>query len=70
VRRSDAVGFGLHFAGTLRIWREEFQALARQIELLGFDDAFRRTWLFLLASSEASFQTGLCDVYQYIPARD
>jgi cyclopropane-fatty-acyl-phospholipid synthase len=66
----DSKAFGLHFATTLRIRRERFQAQARQIELLGFDDAFQRTWLFFLASSEASFQTGLCDVHQYILARD
>ena len=66
----DSKAFGLHFAATLRIWRERFEAQARQIELLGFDDAFQRTWRFFLASSEASFQTGLCDVYQYILARD
>jgi cyclopropane fatty-acyl-phospholipid synthase-like methyltransferase len=66
----DSKAFGLHFAATLRIWRERFQAQARQIEFLGFDDAFRRTWLFFLVSSEASFQTGLCDVHQYILARD
>jgi cyclopropane-fatty-acyl-phospholipid synthase len=70
MRQSDAEAFGLHFAATLRIWREKFRAQVRQIELLGFDDAFRRTWLFFLASSGASFQPGLCDVHQYIPAQD
>lgn len=64
----DSKASGLHFAATLRIWRERFQAQARQIELLGFDDAFRRTWLFFLTSTKASFQTGLCDVHQYILA--
>ena len=68
VRGSKA--FGQHFAATLRIWREKFQDQAREIELLGFDDTFRRTWCFFLASCEASFQTGLCDVYHYILGRD
>jgi len=66
----DSKAFGLHFAARLRIWREKFQTQTRQIELLGFDDAFRRTWLFFLASSEASFQTRPYDAHQYILARD
>ena len=55
--------FGQHFAATLRIWREKFQDQAQAIDSLGFENTFIRTWYFFLASCEASFQTGLCDVY-------
>ncbi len=45
----------LHYAQTLRAWRERL--LARQAQLDGiYDDRFRRMWEFYLASSEMSFR--------------
>lgn len=45
----------LHYAETLRAWRERF--LERQAQLEGiYDDRFRRMWEFYLASSEMSFR--------------
>ena len=45
----------LHYADTLRAWRERF--LARQSELAEiYDERFRRMWEFYLAGSEMSFR--------------
>ena len=45
----------LHYAETLRHWRERFAA--RQDELSGiYDDRFRRMWDFYLVGSEISFR--------------
>ncbi len=45
----------LHYAETLRCWRERF--LERQGRLSGiYDDRFRRMWEFYLAGSEMSFR--------------
>jgi cyclopropane-fatty-acyl-phospholipid synthase len=40
---------------TLRAWRERFEAATERLEELGYDERFRRTWRFYLASSEAGF---------------
>ena len=55
-RRRD---FGPHYARTLRLWRERFDAAAGELAALGFDAMFRRMWDLYLAYSEAGFRPGL-----------
>jgi cyclopropane-fatty-acyl-phospholipid synthase len=62
----DRHAFGLHYARTLAIWRETFEADADSIDALGFDATFRRMWSLYLAYSEAGFRSGYLDVYQYV----
>ena len=62
---SDDIGFGPHYAETLRQWRESFVAAAGVVASLGFDDIFRRMWEFYLAYSEAGFRAGYLDVHQF-----
>lgn len=59
--------FGQSYAKTLRIWREQFEAAWSQIEKLGFDDVFKRKWIYYLCYCEAGFAEGMIDVgvYQY-----
>ncbi|MEH1129682.1 cyclopropane-fatty-acyl-phospholipid synthase family protein [Micromonospora sp. CPCC 206061] len=64
VRESHA--FGTHYAATLRLWRERFTANTAAVEALGFDQTFRRTWEYYLASCEAGFAAGHLDVRQFI----
>jgi len=47
--------FGLHYARTLRLWRERFEKRWHAIEPLGFDEPFRRKWRYYLAYCEAAF---------------
>src|SRR5581483_11785403 len=47
----------LHYAETLRCWRERFMAARASIALL-YDERFCRMWEFYLAVSELSFRTG------------
>ena len=54
--------FGPHYAQTLRLWRERFDANWSAIADLGFDETFRRMWTFYLAYSEAGFASGYLDV--------
>ena len=61
VRRLD---FGEDYAQTLRTWRERFDAHWPAANALGFDDVFRRTWRYYLASCEAAFRTGYLGVSQ------
>jgi len=46
---------GPHYAETLRAWRKRFDAHADKLPDLGFDEVFRRKWLFYLACCEAQF---------------
>jgi cyclopropane-fatty-acyl-phospholipid synthase len=46
---------GMHYAATLRAWRERFLAVAEQVRGLGFDERFMRMWEFYLAYCEGGF---------------
>ena len=65
LRIADCYRFGRHYAETLRRWRERFEANAKHVTDLGFDDTFRRMWSLYLAYSEAGFRTGYLDVAQF-----
>jgi cyclopropane-fatty-acyl-phospholipid synthase len=56
--------FGLDYARTLQAWRHRFEENWPQVEALGFDDVFRRTWRFYLAYCEAGFASGYLGVSQ------
>ena len=55
---------GLHYAHTLRLWRERFVSNWQGVQALGFDDRFCRMWEFYLAYCEAGFRTGYLEVAQ------
>ena len=55
---------GRHYARTLRMWRDRFDANWPAINAQGFDETFRRMWEFYLAYCEAGFTTGYIDVVQ------
>ena len=69
LRVTSSFAFGQHYAATLRLWRERFNAQADPIEALGFDEIFRRTWNLYLAYSEAGFRTGYLDVHHLVLER-
>ena len=47
--------FGLHYAETLRRWRESFEERVPEVLRLGFDGRFVRTWRYYLSYCEAAF---------------
>ncbi|MBF2758874.1 MAG: class I SAM-dependent methyltransferase [Ectothiorhodospiraceae bacterium AqS1] len=47
---------GLHYAQTLRRWREAFDARIDEVLAMGFDRRFIRLWRFYLCYCEAGFQ--------------
>lgn len=59
--------FRLSYARTLRLWADRFQERWSEITKLGYDEAFRRKWLYYLSYCEAGFAEGAIDVgiYQY-----
>jgi cyclopropane-fatty-acyl-phospholipid synthase len=56
--------FGEHYARTLQIWRDRFNARTGEVTALGFDDVFIRMWLFYLCYAEAGFRAGYLNVSQ------
>ncbi|WP_235618769.1 SAM-dependent methyltransferase [Embleya scabrispora] len=66
LRVADSRSYGLHYAETLRLWRERFDRRADEVEALGFDHVFRRMWDLYLSWSEAGFRSGYLDVRQYL----
>ena len=59
--------FGKSYAETLRLWRDRFLERWPVIAPLGYDEAFKRKWLYYLSYCEAGFDHGMIDVgiYQY-----
>ena len=66
---SDIARFGADYARTLGEWARRFQAAWPEIAPLGFDERFRRLWLFYLSYCEAGFATGRTNVIQLGLAR-
>ncbi len=67
---TDRRELGLHYAETLRRWREAFLARWATIQPIGYDDDFRRIWEFYLAYCEAGFASRYLGVSQIRFARD
>lgn len=61
---TDIARFGQHYARTLGQWAQRFQAAWPEIRPLGFDERFRRLWLFYLSYCEAGFATERTNVIQ------
>jgi len=59
--------FGKSYAETLRLWRDRFLERWPAIAALGYDELFKRKWIYYLCYCEAGFDEGLIDVgiYQY-----
>lgn len=59
--------FRLSYAKTLKLWRERFLERWNVIAPLGYDEMFRRKWVYYLSYCEAGFAEGAIDVgiYQY-----
>jgi cyclopropane-fatty-acyl-phospholipid synthase len=64
LRVTERFDFGPHYAQTLRIWRDRFDARRDEVIELGFDDVFIRMWLFYLCYAEAGFRAGYLNVSQ------
>ena len=50
--------FGYHYSRTLREWRLRFLENEESIKELGYDEHFRRAWLYYLCYCEAGFEEG------------
>lgn len=57
--------FGDSYALTLREWRQRFERAWPAISALGFDERFRRMWVYYLTYCEVAFEHGAIDVGLY-----
>jgi cyclopropane-fatty-acyl-phospholipid synthase len=59
--------FRLSYARTLKLWRDRFLERWPMIAPLGYDEEFKRKWVYYLSYCEAGFAEGSIDVgiYQY-----
>ena len=63
-------GFGLHYARTLKEWRDRFLDAWPEISRSGFDQRFKRMWELYLAYCEGGFRAGSIDVRHMLIERD
>ncbi|MGI9280695.1 MAG: class I SAM-dependent methyltransferase [Endozoicomonas sp.] len=61
----NSYSFGRDYGKTLSIWADAFKQGWSEIETLGFDEHFKRMWLFYLAYCEAGFKQDSIDVRLY-----
>ena len=61
---------GIHYALTLRRWREAFVANLDRVRELGFDERFIRMWDYYLCACEAAFETRTLGNLQLVLSRD
>jgi cyclopropane-fatty-acyl-phospholipid synthase len=57
--------FAASYAETLRRWRTSFETAWPEISRLGFDERFRRMWLYYLQYCEVGFDEGMINVGHY-----
>ena len=67
LRLENVENFRLSYAKTLKLWRERFLERWHMISPLGYDEEFKRKWVYYLSYCEAGFTEGSIDVgiYQY-----
>ena len=60
---------GVHYAPTLREWRERLAERREEALALGFDDRFLRTWHYYFCYCEAGFRTRMLNTLQLVLTR-
>ncbi|WP_413557414.1 class I SAM-dependent methyltransferase [Bdellovibrio sp. HCB209] len=57
--------FGLNYAETLKIWRDNFNQQLPKVHAMGYDDTFVRMWNLYLSYCEGAFRAGRINVGQF-----
>ena len=65
----DRVGYGLHYAKTLKSWRERFDEAVKRGRLSDFGEEFHHLWRYYLMYCEGGFRGGGIDVAQVTMVR-
>lgn len=67
---TDYLDFGLDYAKTLKLWRENFEQQLPNIKKQGFDEAFIKIWRFYYWYCEAGFISKRTSVCQLLLTRN
>ena len=65
----DVKDFGLDYARTLSVWRQNYNQEKDKIDALGFDEIFNRKWNYYFSYCEAAFATRNINVLQLLYTR-
>ena len=65
MRLCELKDLGLDYAETLKHWRMNFIDASDEIDQMGFDESFRRLWLYYLQYCEAGFLEQFIGDYQF-----
>ncbi len=60
----------MHYAQTLRLWRERYTRSAETHAKMGFDRAFKRKWLYYISICEAQFRLRVLGDLQLVVTRE
>lgn len=60
---------GIHYAETLRRWRQAFEEKRETLLEMGYDEPFQRKWIYYLCYCEAGFQTRFINNLHLVLAR-
>ncbi len=66
MKLSDQFEFGICYADTLKIWRNNFNNAKGQVVQMGFDEKFMRMWNLYLSYCEGAFRAKRINVGQYL----
>lgn len=69
MRVLDLEDFALHYARTLRCWRDRFVAALDQVRDLGYSERFIRLWDYYLCYCEAAFEERYTGLVQMLLAK-
>lgn len=60
---------GIHYAKTLKIWKETFNSKLKEVRELGFDSEFINMWNYYLSYCEAAFSSRTLGTHQILMSR-
>lgn len=63
---TDIYEFGISYADTLKVWRQNFNKALPHVQAMGFDDKFIRLWNLYLSYCEGAFRAGRINVGQFL----
>ncbi len=66
---ANSFEFGLDYAETLKIWRQNFNKALPHVSAMGFDETFVRLWNLYLSYCEGAFRAGRISVGQFLLER-
>jgi cyclopropane-fatty-acyl-phospholipid synthase len=61
---------GVHYAETLRNWRQRFLRATERLAGMGFGRAFRRKWIYYFSICEAQFRLRVLGDLQLVITRE